>query len=136
MKRPWIGFWSVIIISFVILGWAGVRIYQEKPPIPKEVVTTDGKTIIHPGEVSEGQNVWQALGGMELGSVFSALEAVPLTLVGYEGWRNLRLSRSAVWVEKYKWPIYYFIAVAFWNLVGAGLFGFMINPPIALYYWG
>jgi nitric oxide reductase subunit B len=24
--------------------------------------------------------------------------------------------------------------VAFWNLVGAGIFGFMINPPIALYY--
>ena len=26
------------------------------------------------------------------------------------------------------------MAVAFWNMVGAGLFGFMINPPIALYY--
>jgi nitric oxide reductase subunit B len=24
--------------------------------------------------------------------------------------------------------------VSFWNLVGAGLFGFLINPPIALYY--
>jgi nitric oxide reductase subunit B len=34
----------------------------------------------------------------------------------------------------YKWPIYFFVAVAFWNFVGAGLFGFMINPPIALYY--
>ena len=34
----------------------------------------------------------------------------------------------------YRWPIYFFVAVAFWNLVGAGLFGFMINPPIALYY--
>ena len=31
-------------------------------------------------------------------------------------------------------PVYFFIAVAFWNLVGAGLFGFLINPPIALYY--
>ena len=26
------------------------------------------------------------------------------------------------------------MAVAFWNMVGAGLFGFMINPPIALYF--
>ena len=34
----------------------------------------------------------------------------------------------------YRWPIYFFVAVAFWNLVGAGLFGFLINPPIALYY--
>ena len=37
-------------------------------------------------------------------------------------------------MQKYRWPIYFFVAVAFWNLVGAGLFGFMINPPIALYY--
>ena len=35
---------------------------------------------------------------------------------------------------RYKWPIYFFVAVAFWNMVGAGLFGFMINPPIALYF--
>ena len=32
-----------------------------------------------------------------------------------------------------KWAIYFFVPVAFWNVVGAGLFGFMINPPIALY---
>ena len=38
------------------------------------------------------------------------------------------------WVRQYKWPIYFFVSVAFWNMVGAGLFGFMINPPIALYY--
>ena len=34
----------------------------------------------------------------------------------------------------YKWPLYFFIAVAFWNVVGAGVFGFLINPPIVLYY--
>src|SRR5690625_2359883 len=27
-----------------------------------------------------------------------------------------------------------FVAVAFWNMLGAGVLGFMINPPIALYY--
>ncbi len=37
-------------------------------------------------------------------------------------------------MQKYKWPIFFFIAVAFWNFVGAGVFGFLINPPIALYY--
>jgi nitric oxide reductase subunit B len=71
---------------------------------------------------------------LALGSVFSALEVVPLLFVGFEAWGNLKLSRRAEWVQKYKWPIYFFVAVAFWNLVGAGLFGFMINPPIALYY--
>jgi nitric oxide reductase subunit B len=71
---------------------------------------------------------------LALGSVFSALEVVPLLFVGFEAWENLRLSRATHWVRQYRWPIYFFVAVAFWNLVGAGLFGFMINPPIALYY--
>jgi len=69
-----------------------------------------------------------------LGSVFSALEVVPLLFVGFEAWQNLQLSKAKPWVQHYRWPIYFFVAVAFWNLVGAGLFGFMINPPIALYY--
>jgi nitric oxide reductase subunit B len=71
---------------------------------------------------------------LALGSVFSALEVVPLLFVGYEAWENLKLSRATAWTRKYRWPIYFFISVAFWNLVGAGLFGFMINPPVALYY--
>ena len=71
---------------------------------------------------------------LALGAVFSALEVVPLVLAGFEAWENIKLSRSAEWVKRYKWPVYYFIAVAFWNMIGAGLFGFMINPPIALYY--
>jgi nitric oxide reductase subunit B len=69
-----------------------------------------------------------------LGAVFSALEVVPLVFIGYEAWDNLRLSRHNGWVQKYKYPIYFFVAVAFWNAVGAGLFGFMINPPVALYF--
>ena len=72
-----------------------------------------------------------------LGAVFSALEVVPLVLIGFEAWEHIRLARSReqqIWVAAYKWPIYFFVAVAFWNFVGAGLFGFFINPPIALYY--
>ncbi len=68
------------------------------------------------------------------GSVFSALEVVPLTLVAFSALDDLRRGRLTSWAARYKWPIYYFVAVAFWNMVGAGLFGFMINPPIALYY--
>ncbi|MDP8244360.1 MAG: nitric-oxide reductase large subunit [Candidatus Hinthialibacter antarcticus] len=71
---------------------------------------------------------------LALGATFSALEVVPLVLIGFEAYENLELSRAKEWIKDYKWPIYCFIAVAFWNLVGAGLFGFLINPPIALYY--
>lgn len=74
---------------------------------------------------------------LALGATFSALEVVPLVLIGFEAWENIRLSRTRdqiQWIAAYKWPIYFFVAVAFWNFVGAGLFGFLINPPIALYY--
>lgn len=74
------------------------------------------------------------LGVLAFGAVFSALEVVPLVVIGFEAYENLTLSRTKPWVKAYKWPIYCFVAVAFWNLVGAGLFGFFINPPIALYY--
>src|SRR6476659_11441442 len=71
---------------------------------------------------------------LALGATFSALEIVPLVLIGFEAYENLTHTRSRPWVAAYRWPIYFFVAVAFWNLVGAGLFGFLINPPIALYY--
>jgi nitric oxide reductase subunit B len=71
---------------------------------------------------------------LALGASFSALEVVPLTLVGFEVWQNLHVVEKRPWLSRYKWPLYFFVAVSFWNLVGAGLFGFLINPPIALYY--
>ncbi len=71
---------------------------------------------------------------MALGGVFSALEVVPLALLGFEAAGNLRVLERTSENYAYKWPIYFFIAVAFWNLVGAGVFGFLINPPIVLYY--
>lgn len=71
---------------------------------------------------------------LAIGAVFSALEVVPLALIGHEALENYRMTKAAKWVESYKWPILFFVAVAFWNLVGAGLLGFLINPPISLYY--
>ena len=69
-----------------------------------------------------------------IGAMFSALEVVPLAMIGIEAYRNYQRSKAAPWVQAYKWPILCFIAVGFWNVVGAGLLGFSINTPIALYY--
>ena len=71
---------------------------------------------------------------LALGASFSALEVVPLVLIGLEAYRTLRLGQAAPWVSRYRWPIRFFVAVSFWNFLGAGVFGFLINPPIALYY--
>ena len=71
---------------------------------------------------------------MAVGASFSALEVVPLIVLGYEAWENWRLGARADWMRALKWPLMCFVAVAFWNMLGAGVFGFMINPPISLYY--
>lgn len=71
---------------------------------------------------------------MAVGASFSALEVVPLIVLGHEAWENWRLRTRAAWMENLRWPLMCFVAVAFWNMLGAGVFGFMINPPVALYY--
>ncbi len=71
---------------------------------------------------------------MAIGACFSALEVVPLVLVGFEAFHTYKMQTLTPWMKNYRWPILFFVGVAFWNLVGAGIFGFMINPPIALFY--
>ncbi len=70
MKKLWIALALVCLISFAILGWIGTRIYQEMPPIPDRVVTTAGVEVVGSGEIGRGQNVWQSLGGMQVGSIW------------------------------------------------------------------
>jgi len=69
-----------------------------------------------------------------VGAMISALEVVPLLVVGFEAYNRYKVERVEKWQLAYHWPFMFFSAVLLWNFVGAGLFGFMINPPIALYY--
>ena len=69
-----------------------------------------------------------------LGASFSVLEVVPLALIGLEAYDTWKKQHVAPWMARYRWPIMFFVAVSFWNLVGAGMFGFLVNTPIALYY--
>jgi len=71
---------------------------------------------------------------MAVGASFSALEVVPLVLLGAEAFEHYKLQFAQTWAKTLKWPLYCFIAVAFWNMLGAGVFGFLINPPLALFY--
>jgi nitric oxide reductase subunit B len=69
-----------------------------------------------------------------VGGVMSALEVVPLVVIGFEAYNHAKLEKQAKWIEYYKWPLMFLSAVLFWNFIGAGLLGFLINPPLALYY--
>ena len=77
---------------------------------------------------------------MALSALFSALEVVPLTLITLDAWDFVRLSnpgpdpnRERVEVP-HKWTFYFLMAVGFWNFVGAGMMGFLINLPIVSYF--
>ena len=70
MKKYWIAFSLVIVISFAVLSWVGVKIYQEKPPIPEMIITESGELVFTKSDIQDGQNIWQAMGGMESGSVW------------------------------------------------------------------
>jgi len=75
---------------------------------------------------------------MALGAVFSAAEVVPLTFLTIEAWTFLQL--GAVQVGRtggpfpHRWAVMFLAAVGFWNFLGAGIFGFLINLPIVSYY--
>ncbi|MCF6203243.1 MAG: nitric-oxide reductase large subunit [Methylococcaceae bacterium] len=71
---------------------------------------------------------------LAIGATFSALEVVPLMVVGFEAYNHSKIEHQHEWEQNYHWPFMFFSAVLIWNMIGAGLFGFLLNPPIALYY--
>jgi nitric oxide reductase subunit B len=77
---------------------------------------------------------------MSLSALFSALEVVPLTLLTLDAWDFVRTTKGEVDINgvqrrvPHKWTFYFLMAVGFWNFVGAGMFGFLINLPIVSYF--
>jgi nitric oxide reductase subunit B len=72
---------------------------------------------------------------MAFSATFSALEVVPLTLITLDAWDFVKVTRGTKSiVERHRWTFYFLMAVGFWNFLGAGVFGFLINTPIVSYY--
>src|SRR6187455_3535033 len=69
-RKLWISLIVVLGLSFLVLGYYGSEIYRKAPPIPKRVVTADGQVLFTAQEIKDGQNVWQSIGGQEVGSVW------------------------------------------------------------------
>ena len=55
MRKLWLIFIVIFAFSFAVLGWIGTEIFHQAPPIPREVVTTDGRVLIAAEEISDGQ---------------------------------------------------------------------------------
>jgi nitric oxide reductase subunit B len=75
---------------------------------------------------------------LALGAFFSAMEVIPLTLLTAEAWKFIQLggqqeARSPT-PFPHRWAVLFLVAVGFWNFVGAGVFGFLVNLPIVSYY--
>jgi nitric oxide reductase subunit B len=80
---------------------------------------------------------------MALGAFFSAMEVIPLLLLTYEAWQFIQLGSykqeecamcTPARQFPHKWAVMFLISVGFWNFLGAGVFGFLINLPIVSYY--
>ncbi len=75
-----------------------------------------------------------------LGSVFSSLQVAPLILLTVEAWRFRRMPQDRLAETGgaggfgLSEAFLFLIGVNFWNFLGAGVLGFMINLPIVNYY--
>ena len=68
------------------------------------------------------------------GAIFSSMEPVPLITLVVRGLMEYRDVRKQGQTFSYKWPLYFLVAASFWNFLGAGIFGFIINLPIINFY--
>src|SRR5690606_26798502 len=68
-KKLWLLLAAVLVVTFGILGWSGVEIYKQVPPIPAQVVTESGRQVMTKEQILDGQTAWQSTGGMQVGSI-------------------------------------------------------------------
>lgn len=75
---------------------------------------------------------------LALGATFSALEVVPLLFLTVEAWGFLQIGARRHSPSDtpfpHRWAVMFLAAVGFWNFLGAGVFGFLVNLPIVSYY--
>ena len=56
LRRLWITLAVVVIGSFAALLYYGNEVYQEAPPIPASIVTTDGRLVFTGDQIQAGQD--------------------------------------------------------------------------------
>jgi len=70
LKRRGLALGAILLGTFMLLGFYGREVYRQAPPIPERVVTSDGRTLMTKADILDGQQVWQSIGGQQVGSIW------------------------------------------------------------------
>ncbi len=70
VRRLWIFLAAIVVASFVGLGFIGQQIWVHRPPIPAAVVAQGGEALFTAADIQRGRQVWQSMGGQQLGSIW------------------------------------------------------------------
>jgi len=69
-QKLWTGLAALLAVSFGVLLWMGGEIHRQAPPMPEQVVTADGELVFTRSDIETGRQVWQSIGGHQLGSIW------------------------------------------------------------------
>jgi nitric oxide reductase subunit B len=135
------GFFELFATTVVALTFYQLGLARRNTAL--RVIYLDAILYFFGGLVGTGHH-WYFSGqtqiNLALAGMFSVLEVVPLTLLTLDAWAFVGATRAecdecgkTVNIP-HKWTFYFLMAVGFWNFVGAGVFGFLINLPIVSYF--
>ncbi|MGB6064616.1 MAG: cbb3-type cytochrome c oxidase subunit I [Desulfomonilaceae bacterium] len=135
------GFFELFVTTMVAVTFYRLGMVARNTAV--RVIYLDAILFLGSGIIGTGHH-WYWTGqtsvNLALSSVFSAMEVVPLTLLTLDAWDFIKLTRGTCDVcgkpiaIPHKWTFYFLMAVGFWNFVGAGIFGFLVNLPIVSYF--
>ncbi|WP_300161278.1 cbb3-type cytochrome c oxidase subunit I [Solidesulfovibrio sp.] len=135
------GFFELFVTVMVAVTFFRLGLVTHQTAV--RVISLDAILFLGSGIVGTGHHWYfsgQSTLNMSLSALFSAMEVVPLTLLTLDAWDFVKLTRSRCDVcgqavnIPHKWAFYFLMAVGFWNFVGAGVCGFLINLPIVSYF--
>ncbi len=135
------GFFEFFVTTVVALTFFQLGLTRRN--VALRVIYLDAILYFLGGLIGTGHHWYftgQSNASMAVSAMFSVLEVVPLTLLTLDAWDFVRTTRGqcdhcgkAVAIP-HRWTFYFLMAVGFWNFVGAGMFGFLLNLPVVSYY--
>ena len=69
-RKLWLWLIALLVVSFSVLLWVGSEVHRQMPPVPERVVTTSGEVVYTRADIETGRQVWQSMGGQQLGSIW------------------------------------------------------------------